>query len=72
MSKNTKEIATSNIIEKLNSLNKEKGLDLEFVGFKEESWKGSKNAIVIIRCKIHNIFIETKYKQVVYKDNKDM
>lgn len=72
MSKNTKEIAAANIKEKLESLNKEKGLNLEFIGFKEENWKGSKEAIVVIKCNIHNRIIETKYKQVVYKNNKDI
>lgn len=72
MSKNTKEIATANIIKKLNSLNKEKGLNLEFVGFKGENWSGSKDSTVLIKCKIHNIIIETKYRFVVYMKNKNI
>ena len=72
MSKNTKETAITNIKKKLSSLNREKGLDLEFIKFKDETWKGSKEAIVMIRCNIHNSIIETKYKYIVYKENKDI
>ena len=61
MKRLTKEYALEKINLRIEYLNKEKGRNLEFIGFKNKEWKGP-NSILLIKCLTHNSIKEVKYR----------
>ena len=61
MGKISKEIAIKRVLAHVEEINKLPNRNIEFLGFKNDSWINQKSSYVIIKCNIHNTITETKY-----------
>lgn len=57
-----REEALLKIENRIKYLNNERNKNLEFIGFKNNEWKGPEFTIVLIRCNIHNSIKEVRYR----------